>query len=90
MSENVVNLEDYRAPKQSGPCIVAFVGFDFETPEGRKMRLTRTFKIADGDFVGAIEAVKQNGGVYFPSQDGGKTVWFLPWPCAAVRISAAQ
>lgn len=88
-ADTVVNIEDYRAPRRSGPCIVWFLGFDFETPEGKRSRLNWSVRIEDGDFEGVIEAVKQLGGAYLPSQDGGKTVWFLPWPCAAVRISPA-
>lgn len=39
-------------------------------------------------FSAAIQAVKDQGGVYIPSTDDEKTFWFLPWPCAAVRVPA--
>lgn len=86
----VVNFEDYRAPQKSGPCTVTFLGFAYRTPEGPDGRINLSITVADGDFAGVIEAVKQSGGAYLPSQDGGKTILFLPWPCAAVRISVVQ
>jgi hypothetical protein len=90
MANSVVNIADYRPQKSSAPCVVTFIGFTFDLPEGGKLRLTRSFEIENGDFEGAIEAVKERGGIYVPSQDGGATVWFLPWPCAAVRISTVE
>jgi hypothetical protein len=84
----VVNIEDYRAPVKTGrPCIVNFLGFAFKTPEGVEGRLNFTVRVEDGDAVGVIDAIKEQGGAYLPSQDDGKTFWFLPWPCAAIRIS---
>jgi hypothetical protein len=88
----VVNIEDYRVPEKSGaPCEVTFIGFRFRTPEGQEQGLNVTIRIADGDFTGAIEAVKQQGGFYLGPFGEGEAVtgWFLPWPCAAVRIRAA-
>jgi len=87
MSEEtkIINIGDYRAPAHDGPCTVTFIWPDFLVPEGNaKKRFSRTWTIANGDFEGTIEAVKQNGGIYFPVDAG--TLWFLPWPCAAVKI----
>lgn len=84
--ENVVQIKDYQAPGLTGPCIVEFVGFEFKTPEDVVMRLNFSVAVADGDFETAIDHVRRNGGIYVPAEDGAQTHWFLPWPCAAVRI----
>jgi hypothetical protein len=85
---NVINIDDYRAPKEieGQPCTVTFLGFAFKTPEGVEGRLNLSITIDNGDFAGIIKTLKEQGGAYLPSEDGGKTHWFLPWPCAAVRI----
>ena len=36
---SVVNLDDYRAPNETGPFTVTFTGFNFATPEGSQDRL---------------------------------------------------
>ena len=82
----VINLEDYRPSKKGEPCKVTFFSPTFSA-DGR---IEWTVTIENGDYVGVIEAVKNYGGAYLPSQDGGKTFWFLPWPCAAVRVSTVE
>jgi hypothetical protein len=83
---SVVNIEDYRPPEKSGvPCTVTFIGFRFRAPEGDERSLTFSVTIADGDFAAIIEIIKEQGGIYLPPQEGSD-FWFLPWPCAAVRI----
>jgi hypothetical protein len=62
------------------------MGFAFETPEGESGKINWSITIENGDYVGVLAAIKEQGGVYLPSQDGGKSYLFLPWPCAAVRI----
>ena len=86
----VVNIDDYRAPRGIGRCTVTFVGFGYRTPEGNEGRLNLSITIEDGDATGMIDAIKKQGGVYLPSQDDGRTYWFLPWPCAAVRICPVE
>ena len=66
------------------------MGGAFKTPEGLESRLNVNITIGDGDFETVIAGIKEQGGIYLPSLDGGKTFWFLPWPCAAVRICATQ
>jgi hypothetical protein len=88
---SIVNIEDYRPPEKSGvPCVVTFIGFRFWTPEGEEQRLNVSVHVADGDFAGIIDIAKERGGIWIPAQDGVSTNWFLPWPCAAVRISPEQ
>jgi hypothetical protein len=84
----VVNLQDYRPPKyEGGACNITFIGFPFRTPEGAQSSLTCTIHLQKGDeFMQVIEDVKAQGGLYLPSQDGGKTFWFAPWPFAAIRV----
>ena len=87
----VVNLADYRAPRINGPFTITFIGFSFGTPEGRQDQLTLSINVKDGgDPAVIIDAIKAQGWVYLPSRDGEKPFWFLPWPCAAVRISPVK
>ena len=65
---SIINLEDYRPSKKGEPCKVTFFSPTFAA-DGR---IEWTVMIEDGDYVGAIEAVKNYGGAYLPSQDGGK------------------
>ena len=83
---NVVKIDDYRAPQPRGPCEITFIGFPFVTPEGEEQKVTLTISVQNGDFEGIIDVIKENGGAWLPSTDGGQTFWFLPWPCAAVRV----
>jgi hypothetical protein len=87
---SVVNLDDYRAPNTTGPFTITFIGFNFTTPEGRQDRLTVNLTVEPGNPAEIIKAVREQGGHYLPAQDGEEFVWFLPWPCAAVRISPAK
>ncbi len=84
-----LRLEDLKPPEGSGPCNVAFIGHPFKTPEGQQTTLSVTVTIEDGDFAGLIATIKDFGGIFIPPEEGqsGVTSWFLPWPCAAVRIS---
>ncbi len=82
----VVNLEDYRPKLEGKPCIISFIGFSFQTPEGEPMKLNFVVDLENGDYQAAIDAVRENGGVYLESPGKPDVTWFLPWPCAAVRI----
>jgi hypothetical protein len=82
----VVNIDDYRVPSGIGPCAVTFLGFAYKTPEGVEGRLSVSVTIENGDFEAVINTVRDLGGIYIPPGDGLQTFWFLPWPCAAVRI----
>jgi len=35
---SVVNLDNYRAPNETGPSLSTFIGFSFATPESRQER----------------------------------------------------
>ncbi len=84
---SVINIEDYRPQVQFEPgrYVISFIGFEFMTPEGNKMRLSRSWTVDSELIESSIEAVKQEGGIYLPIDDK-KIMWFLPWPCAAVRV----
>ena len=87
---SVVNLDDYRAPNETGPFTVTFIGFNFATREGSQDRLTVNITVQQGNPSEIIESVRDQGGIYLPPQAGEEPFWFLPWPCAAVRISSAE
>jgi hypothetical protein len=42
--------------------------------------------VEDGDFLGMLEEVKTNGGIWGQSEDEEAIFHFLPWPCARVEI----
>jgi hypothetical protein len=88
----VINIADYRPPEKMGggtgtPCTITFMGFNFWTPEGEQKRLSVSIDLGDGDFEGMIDYVRQQGGIYLPTPEEDANSWFLPWPCAAVRVS---
>src|SRR2546430_2074967 len=84
---SVVNIEHYRPPGEIGPCRVTLIGFPFKTPEGQESTLSVNMTVENSGTVDALtETLRTRGGMYIPPQDGGSTFWFLPWPCAAVRI----
>jgi hypothetical protein len=81
----VINVANFRVPQRNGgPCVVTFMGFRFRTPEGREDHLNVSVTVPSGDYAGAIREIKNLGGMYLSLSDEG--TWFLPWPCAAVRI----
>jgi hypothetical protein len=82
----VIDIRDYQPKKAVGPVEVTFFGFPFKA-ENQDRTLSCTITIADGNYLAVIEIFKQNGGVYMPDDDG-ETQWFLPWPCAAIRLRA--
>jgi hypothetical protein len=80
-----INIADFRVPQRSGAaCVVTFIGFRFRTPEGREDHLNVSLTVPSGDYAGAIKEIKNLGGMYLSLSD--KEIWFLPWPCAAVRV----
>ena len=83
---SVVQMDDYRAPEHSGPVEISFIGPSMAIPEGGTGGITLTMIVENGDFESMIEAVKDAGGIYLPNPDPNGDFWFLPWPCAAVRI----
>jgi hypothetical protein len=87
---SVVNLDDYRAPNTTGPFTITFIGFNFTTPEGRQDRLTVNLTGEQVNPLEIIASVREQGGLYLPPQNGEEFCWFLPWLCAAVRISPAR
>jgi hypothetical protein len=78
----VINLDEHR-PKKVGPCRITF----FSSRFGRDSAIEYNYDIENGDVEGVIKTVQQSGGVWLPSHDDSHTFWFLPWPCAAVRVT---
>jgi hypothetical protein len=84
---DIIDFEDYRPAKGGGPIEVSFFGFPFEV-DGKTEQLTLNVTVENGDYEGIISAVKENGG-WFLRNDNGDPAWFLPWPCAAIRVRPA-
>lgn len=59
------------------------VGHPFEI-EGVPMSLTWNMEVRDGDYKGAIEVIRQAGGIYIKRQPTDVVTWFLPWSNIAV------
>jgi hypothetical protein len=73
-------------PEAKGPCTIIFHGFPCKTRENQDYRLTLSVTIQDGDFQGVIDAFKENGGAWLPDEFGEDAVWWMPWPCAAIKV----
>lgn len=88
---DIVNIDDFRPEGSTGPAEVSFIGFRFEQEDGETQRLQVNVVVANGDFEGIINAVRENGGIYVqPNEGEDVAAWFLPWPCAAVRVKPAR
>lgn len=85
---DVIELEDYRPKNVSGAVDVTFFGVAFENEEGERRQLTLKIHVEDGDYEGIIATVRDNGGWYVRNE--GEPAWFMPWPCAAVRVEPAD
>lgn len=79
----VVEMSDYRSSSGDGVFEVTFIAPRSTTPEGDQLNFTYTTLADDPD--AAIAKVREAGGI-FAEKEGEDTVWFMPWPCAAVRI----
>jgi len=79
----VVDLDQYRAQSSGTEFDVTFMAALTTTPEGQELKLT--FTIRTQDPLGLIDDAKANGGIFNESPDDN-VLWFIPWPCAAVRV----
>jgi hypothetical protein len=79
---------DGRAGIISGarPNRVTFIGFPCTLPDGTTAHLSASIDVLDGDVQSAIEIVRRNGGLFVPGSAGSEFQYFLPWPCALVRV----
>jgi hypothetical protein len=84
----VIDIDQYRPKDVSGAVDVTFFGIPFQGPDGESQQLTLNVTVEDGDFEGVIATVRDNGGWYV--QDEDSSAWFLPWPCAAVRVEPVR
>jgi hypothetical protein len=75
-----------RTPEVKGPCTVIFYGFPFKTRENQDYRLTFSVTIENGDYQSVIDAFKENGGVWMPNERDEHGAWWMPWPCAAIKV----
>jgi hypothetical protein len=83
--ENVIFLSDFRPPEggAGAPCRLTFYGAAFLNEHGDHQTLRATTVLPDGDWKGALDRARADGGVFHSSQG---TAWVLPWPFAAVEI----
>ena len=84
---NVINMKDYRPPQAAGkPCTLTFMSALCRTPEGTESHVNVTVTVDDGDYAGVIAMIKDFGGIWYHGRQDGDASYFLPWPCALVRI----
>jgi hypothetical protein len=86
----VINLQDYRPQELAqtgGPFSITFFGVPFVQNDTQRS-LSITFNVQSGNFQDIIEEVKKRGGAFLEGDAAKKEYWFMPWPCAAVRIAA--
>jgi hypothetical protein len=81
----IVSLSDYAKSKsetEGGALAITFFGHRFESSAGER-QLSFTVNVEDGDVLGVLQAVKEEGGI-------GRIVegqyLYLPYPCAAVVV----
>ncbi len=82
---DVINLDEYRQTHPAGtPREISFYGTAYRDADGNEKTLTFNVRVENGDAVGILEAVIENGGIGRYGDEG--TFYYLPWPCAAVEI----
>jgi hypothetical protein len=86
----VVNLDNYRQKDfaQTGQHFsITFFGVPFIHDDTRRS-LSLTFNVHNGNPHDIINEVKVRGGAFLEGDPSQKEYWFMPWPCAAIRIAA--
>ena len=78
----IVKLSDY-AKKEEGniQLSIIFFGPKFLKEDGSETSVNIKVNVENGDVVGILDAVKEEGGV---GHMQGKQYVYLPWPCACV------
>jgi hypothetical protein len=85
MPENIIKLTDYQAkPAGKRPREIAFRSPVYWDEHGSERSTTISVRVEDGDVVGILAAVMEDGGVGHTLEDG--TFMMIPWPCAVVEI----
>ena len=81
----VVSLKDYAKNVSSNfPVSLTFFSPKFVGLNGKDCTVNVTLTIENGDWEGALAAVKENGGLGSVSDAG--QYQFVPWPCACLVI----
>lgn len=80
----IYKIEDFRQAAASTAREVTFYSPLYRNTEGKETTCSATVRVEDGDALGIINAVKEDGGLLWKDDDG--TFFYLPWPCAAVEI----
>jgi hypothetical protein len=63
---------------------VSFFSPVYRDAAGNSRSVSISVSVENGDVMGIIEVVKEDGGIMERCEDG--TFIFIPWPCAAVHI----
>ena len=82
---SVIELDKHRPKKTTNPVRVTLYWPTITMDDGRNLANNWSAVVDDGNYDSVIEGVRGSGGVYVVGND---CRWFLPWPPAAVRISA--
>lgn len=83
----IVNLDQFRQRRErdsARPRVITFRSAQCADDKNNVKAHNISVRIADGDALGILEAVKDHGGIGCLADDG--TYYFLPWPCACVEI----
>ncbi len=82
------SLKDYsKNHPEAQSLTIHFFGANYHDHDGNPKNLSFSVTVDDGDVEGILAVVKENGGLGAIGDDG--VFRFLPWPCAAVEITAA-
>jgi hypothetical protein len=85
----LINLAEYkrqtRGEKQ--PRVITFYGTPYKTEVGESKVTNISVHVENGDVVGILEQVIEEGGIGQTLEDGSYA--FIPYPCAAIEIRNA-
>lgn len=77
-------LKDYKPGEPRRPREITFFAPAFKAADGEMSGFNLTVTVENGDVLSVLGVVRNDGGAWCGESDGAH--WFLPWPCAAVRI----
>lgn len=80
----------FPAPPATGTSVrVIFHGRPFTRDDGSTIRPKYSFVIADGNWQGTVDLVKEIGGLWMEYTDGNGWL-FSPWPMQAIEVLRDQ
>lgn len=85
----IISLDEFRRRSQRGdPCTVTFYSAYYLDDLEMEHHLALQTHLPDGNWKALLDRIHDDGGI--AATDSRGDTWFLPWPCAALRITPSE